>query len=122
MGSATIPRLTGELIGTALLVFFGVGALLTSGGQGFVGAVALLATVTVAYWIFGGHFNPWITLATAIRGTLDWAAAAAIILAQILGGIVGAILMWAVFRDKGVASGLGVTRLAEEASTTQGIS
>jgi glycerol uptake facilitator-like aquaporin len=122
LGTATIHRLTGELIGTALLVFFGVGALLTSGGQGYVAAVALLVTVTVAYWIFGGHFNPWITFATAIRGTLDWVTAGVIILAQLLGGVVGALLMWGVFGDRGVASGLGVTRLADEPTTVQGIS
>src|SRR5688500_18934910 len=102
MGTAKVPRLAAELIGTALLVFFGVGALLTSGGQGFVGAIALLVTVSAAYLIFGGHFNPWITLATAVRGTLDWATAGAIIVAQLLGGIVGAVLMWGVFRDQGV--------------------
>jgi glycerol uptake facilitator-like aquaporin len=121
MGTASFHRLTGELIGTALLVFFGVGALLTSGGQGFVGAVALLVTVTVAYWVFRGHFNPWITLATAIRGTLDWVTAFAIMLAQLIGGVIGAILMWAVFGDRGVASGMGVTRISEEAGVGKAI-
>ncbi|HCT76099.1 MAG TPA: hypothetical protein DGT23_05780 [Micromonosporaceae bacterium] len=121
MGSATTPRLTGEVIGTALLVFFGVGALLTSGGQGFVAAVALLVTVTAAYWVFGGHFNPWITLASAIRGTVDWLGAVAIIVAQLVGGIIGAVLMWAVFHTDGVNAGLGVTRVAGNSTTGRGL-
>jgi len=121
MGSATTPRLTGEILGTAMLVFFAVGALLTSGGQGFVGAIALLVTTVAVAWIFGGHFNPWITLATAIRGTVGWLSAIVIIVAQLAGGILGAVLMWAVFGEKGVEGGLGVTRLAPEASEGRGL-
>jgi glycerol uptake facilitator-like aquaporin len=121
MRSASTPRLVGELIGTALLVFFGIGALLASGGQGFVGAVALLVTVTLAYWIFGGHFNPWITLATAIRGAVDWMTAFAIILAQLIGGVVGALLIWGVYRDEGVVRGLGASRISEQTSTPSAV-
>ena len=120
MGSVTAQRLTAEAIGTAMLVFFAVGSLITAGGQAFVGAIALLVTAAVVFWIFGGHFNPWITLATAIRGTLDWLGAAAIIVAQLLGGIVGALLLWAVLGSRGAASGLGVTRLAPDIADTGG--
>lgn len=120
MGSATVHRLTGEAIGTAMLVFFAVGALLAAGGQPFVGALALLVTAAAVFWIFGGHFNPWITLATAIKGSLDWLGAIFIIIAQLVGGIVGALLLWAVLGDNGVAGGLGVTRLATDVIDTGG--
>jgi glycerol uptake facilitator-like aquaporin len=117
MGSATMPRLTGEVIGTAMLVFFGVSGLVTSGGQAFFGAVSFLVTAAVVYWIFGGHFNPWITLATAIKGSLDWLGALAIIIAQLIGGIIGGLLLWAVLGSKGVANNLGVTRLSPDVTS-----
>lgn len=120
MGSASVPRLIGEAIGTAMLVFFALGGLMTNGGQSFFGAVALLFTAAVAFWIFGGHFNPWITLATAIKGAVDWLGAAAIIVAQLAGGIAGALLMWAVFGANGVESGLGVSRLSPEVTDAGG--
>lgn len=109
-----MPRLTAEVIGTAMLVFFGVAGLLNSGGQAFVGAVAFLVTAAVAVWVFGGHFNPWITLAVAIRGSLDWLGAIVIIVAQLVGGIIGALFVWAVLGAKGVNDGLGVTRVAPD--------
>jgi len=114
MGSATVPRLTAEVIGTAMLVFFGVASLVTSGGQAFIGAVAFLVTAAVAVWVFGGHFNPWITLAVAIKGALDWVGAAIIIVAQLVGGVIGALFVWAVTGSKGVNDGLGVTRLSPD--------
>jgi glycerol uptake facilitator protein len=119
--STTTPRLTAELLGTAMLVFFGVGALVASNGQGFVGATALLAATIVISWIFGGHFNPWITLAAAIRGTVDWLGAMLIIVAQLAGGVLGALLMWAIYSGDGISHGLGVTRLTPEASSGAGL-
>jgi glycerol uptake facilitator-like aquaporin len=109
-----MPRLTAEVIGTAMLVFFGISSLITSGGQAFIGAVAFLVTAAVAAWIFGGHFNPWITLAVAIRGSLTWLACGAIIAAQLVGGIIGALFVWAVLGARGVNEGLGITRLSAE--------
>ncbi|MFD0596110.1 hypothetical protein ACFQZ4_30720 [Catellatospora coxensis] len=58
MGSATLSRLTAEALGTAVLVFFGVGALLVGGGPLLAGAVGLMIAAAAAAWIFGGHFNP----------------------------------------------------------------
>lgn len=121
MHFANPPRLTGEMLGTAMLVFFGVSALLVSDGQNFVGAVGMLATTIVVAWIFQGHFNPWITLAAAIRGTIDWAGALLIMVAQIIGGFIGALLMWAIFSNEGVMRGLGVTRLAPDAAEGRGL-
>jgi glycerol uptake facilitator-like aquaporin len=114
MGSATLPRLVAEVIGTAMLIFFGVAALANTGGDPLVGAVAFLVTAAVAAWAFGGHFNPWITLAVALRGSLDWLGAVVIIAAQLAGGIIGALLVWAVTGARGVDIGLGATRLSPE--------
>ncbi|HEX6684148.1 MAG TPA: aquaporin [Candidatus Limnocylindrales bacterium] len=114
MNPAMVPRLTAEVAGTAMLVFFGVGGLITS-GQAFIGAIAFLAAAAVSVWIFGGHFNPWITLAVAIKGSVGWLRAGLIILAQLVGGIIGALLLWAVLGGEGAARGLGATHLPQEA-------
>ncbi|WP_162907356.1 MIP/aquaporin family protein [Allorhizocola rhizosphaerae] len=108
----------GEAIGTALLVFFIVGAVITSPDT-LVAAIAVFVTIPVLFWIFGGHFNPWITLASAIRGVLDWLGALAIIVAQLVGGVVGALLVWAVLGGDGVSRSLGVTRPAADLSGVQ---
>ena len=113
-----MPRLAAEVIGTAMLVFFGVASLLNSGGQTFVAAVAFLVTAAVAVWIFGGHFNPWITLAVAIRGSLDWLGAMVTIVAQLVGGVIGALFVWAVLGARGVNDGLGATRLSPDVTTS----
>lgn len=120
MGSVTTPRIIGELVGTAMLVFFGVGALVAS-GQPYIAAVAMLLAVTAAYWIFGGHFNPWVTLATAIRGTTSWGAAGTLIVAQLAGGVIGAVFIWSVFGAEGVTNKLGVTRIANDAVNGKGL-
>jgi len=116
-----MPRLAAEVIGTAMLVFFGVSSLINSGGQPLMGAVAFLVTAAVAAWAFGGHFNPWITLAVAFRGSLGWLGAVVIIVAQLVGGLIGALFTWAVVGPVGVNEGFGVTRLAAETSFLVGI-
>lgn len=121
MGSATLSRLTAEVLGTAVLVFFGVGALLVGGGPLLAGAVGLMIAAAAAAWIFGGHFNPWLTLAAAVRGSLDWAGAAVIMAAQLVGGFAGGLLMWLCYGDNGVQAGLGANRLAESASSGMGL-
>lgn len=121
MGSATPSRLTGELLGTAILVFLGVGTLLTSGGSVLTAAVAWMIGVAVASWIFGGHFNPWLTVAAAARGSVDWIGGAVIIVAQLVGGFVGGLLLWLVYGSGGVAAGLGANRLSATANSGKGL-
>ncbi|MBV1848759.1 aquaporin [Catellatospora tritici] len=120
MGSVTPSRLTAELLGTAVLVFFGVGALVT-GGSLLAAAIGLMLAAAAAAWIFGGHFNPWLTLASAVRGSMDWLGAVAVIVAQLVGGVVGGLLMWLAYGDNGVQAGLGANRLAEAASSGKGL-
>ncbi|MEU8081830.1 aquaporin [Catellatospora citrea] len=121
MGSATLSRLTAEALGTAVLVFFGVGALIVGGGPLLAAAVGLMIAAAAAAWIFGGHFNPWLTLAAAVRGSVDWVGGALIIAAQLVGGFVGGLLMWLCYGENGVAAGLGANRLSEAASSGKGL-
>jgi glycerol uptake facilitator-like aquaporin len=111
-----VQRLTAEVVGTAVFVLFLVGAIIATGGDAFVAAITVLFVNAVAAWIFGGHFNPWLTLATAIRGGLDWTGALAIIAAQLAGAIIGALLIWAVLGTKAVNAGMGVTHLPPSAN------
>jgi glycerol uptake facilitator protein len=46
----------------------------------------------------GGHINPAVTLAVAISGGIPWSSVPVYWAAQLLGGIVGAVLCWAAFK------------------------
>lgn len=98
-------RFAAEFAGTFLLVFGLIGAaLLTSPdsngvadqpGTGLLGvALALGLAVTAGGFAFGpvsgGHFNPAVSLGTAIAGRLPWRLLPLYILAQLAGGAAGA--------------------------------
>jgi glycerol uptake facilitator-like aquaporin len=97
-------RAVAELLGTAFLlagvIGSGIMAAKLSGGNG---ALALLcntlptgAILTVLILTFGpvsgAHFNPAVSMAFALRRELPWPEAAAYMVVQIIGGIVG---VWA---------------------------
>jgi glycerol uptake facilitator-like aquaporin len=94
-------RLTAEAVGTAFLLAIVIGSGIM--GERLAGgnvAIALLgntlatgAGLVVLITIFGplsgAHFNPAVTLVFALRREIGWRLAAAYLLAQIVGGIVG---------------------------------
>jgi len=96
----------GELIGTMLLVLLGNGVvanvLLTkskghnsgwiviSAGWGFAVGIALYATA----WASGGHINPAVTLGFCIAGKTAWNLFPLYATSQMIGAILGAILVW----------------------------
>lgn len=99
-------RLAAEFIGTLWLVLGGCGtAVLAAGfpgfGVGFVG-VALafgLTVVTMAYavgHVSGAHFNPAITFGLWAGGRFPAKEVVPYILAQVLGGIAGAGILYAI--------------------------
>lgn len=99
-------RLYAEFLGTAWLVLGGCGtAMLAAGfpqlGVGFVG-VALafgLTVVTMAYAaaaVSGAHFNPAITVGLAFGGRFPWSEVVQYVIAQVLGGIVGAAILYVI--------------------------
>jgi aquaporin Z len=120
-----IRKLAAELLGTALLVFFAVGAAtLAFGFQLHGGSIAAgivmtslafgLVLIALAYAIgpvSGCHVNPAVTLGFVIAHRMTLKEAAGYWAAQLLGGIAGALALWAVFQDTGVydreAIGLG---------------
>jgi aquaporin TIP len=79
--------LQAEFLGTALLQF--LSALSgTSWGYGFSYAALVYATQHLS----GGHLNPVISIATATSGHMHWLKAVLYVVAQIVGGIAGALL------------------------------
>ncbi len=97
-------KLSAEFIGTFWLVFAGCGsAVLAAGfpevGIGFVGVSLAfgLSVVTMAYAvgsISGGHFNPAVTLGLVLAGRADIKELVPYWIAQLLGGVVGAGILY----------------------------
>ena len=99
-------RLSAEAFGTFWLVFGGCGsAVLAAGipevGIGFVGVSLAfgLTVLTMAYavgGISGGHFNPAVSLGLAISGRFAYKDLVPYWLAQLVGGILGAAVLFVI--------------------------
>ncbi len=106
-------KLAAEALGTLLLVFFAVGVATLmfgfkfDGGSVAAGVVAtalafglvLLGLAYVLGPISGCHVNPAVTLGAALSGRIPWVEAAGYWVAQFVGGYLGALLLWAMFRQ-----------------------
>ena len=102
--------LFGEFIGTALLVLLGNGVVanvLLNNTKGhnsgliviaFGWAMAVFVGVFSVAAISGAHLNPAVTVALAVAGKFEWARVPGYILAQMLGGMMGALLVWIMYR------------------------
>src|SRR3954470_21327405 len=115
-------KLTAEVIGTALLVFIGVGSvpatLIVNGKAPFtmadLGMISLaFATVVVATvyalgHVSGNHINPAVTLGLAVTGKFPWREVPGYIAAQLLGATIGALAIVGVLGPKAHEVGLGV--------------
>ncbi|MBS0521134.1 MAG: aquaporin Z [Proteobacteria bacterium] len=99
-------KLAAEFFGTFWLVLGGCGSAVLAAafpqlGIGFAG-VALafgLTVLTMAYavgGISGGHFNPAVSLGAAIGGRIPWSALIPYWIAQVVGGIAAAAVLYAV--------------------------
>jgi glycerol uptake facilitator protein len=95
--------LIGEFLGTLVLVLLGDGVvgsvvLLGKGSDWMVITTGWALAVTVAVYISGkvsgGHINPAVTLAQAVRGEFPWRHVLPYWLAQMAGAFVGAALVY----------------------------
>lgn len=100
-----------EFIGTAVLVLFGDGVVASTvlkkskGENGGWVVITLAWGLAVMLGVFisgpysGAHLNPAVTLGLAAAGTFSWALVVPYIVAQMLGGFAGAVLVYLFYKD-----------------------
>lgn len=101
-----------EFIGTMLLILLGDGVVanVTLNKSGMKGAGSIQITfawglaVMVPAFIFGAasgaHFNPALTIALAVDGSIGWGMVPGYIIAQFAGAFVGACLVFILFKGQ----------------------
>ena len=114
-----------ELVGTFFLVFV-VGVVVTlfvattaqsqTGSDfavvGLVHALALFGLIITFGAVSGGHFNPAVTLAAAVLRRIDPLDAVVYVLAQLSGGVLGALLVKGLLLDEGRAGHYGAATIS----------
>lgn len=104
------PTLTAEFIGTMLLVLLGDGVvanvvlgrtkgqnsgwIVITAGWAFAVTVGVYASKSVS----GAHLNPAVTIASVVGGSFELSKAPGYIVAQMLGAMTGAVLVWLAYR------------------------
>lgn len=109
-----------ELIGTLLLVFFVCSVVVlfvSTGGQAQFGSDFAVVGLVHAFLLFGlivmfgvasgGHFNPVVTLAALAIRRIKPLDGVIYMLAQLSGGVLGALLAKALLEDEGLATNYG---------------
>ncbi|MBE7173840.1 MAG: aquaporin family protein [Williamsia sp.] len=106
-----MSEFTAELVGTMLLILLGNGVVanvVLKGTKGNNGgwmvittgwALAVFVGVVVAAPYSTAHLNPAVSVGLAIAGKFSWLKVLPFILAQIIGSVLGALLVWIVYRD-----------------------
>ena len=108
-----------EFIGTFFLVLTIVCAVNGLGDNGFMAPIAIGATLMVMIYagghISGAHYNPAVSVAILLRGKLDKSDLIPYIVAQVVGGILAALIAQSVFGFTGSPMNLevGPTIIAE---------
>jgi len=117
-----LQKWAAELVGTALLVFIGVGAvpatLIINGDAPFtmadLGVISfafgtiVVATIYALGHVSGNHINPAVTLALATSGKFPWREGPGYLAAQVAGATLGALAIVGVLGSKAYEVGLGV--------------
>ncbi|MGE7761549.1 MIP/aquaporin family protein [Peribacillus sp. NPDC097895] len=115
----------GEVVGTMILILFGAGIGAGSSLKGSYAKDAGWIVITIAWGlavtmgvfavgsISGAHLNPAVTVALAINGDFPWADVPGYIVAQMIGAIIGATLVflhylphWKATEDPGTKLGV----------------
>jgi glycerol uptake facilitator protein len=121
-------KLAAELAGTTVLCLFGISAAVSAAGSSSALLVVALAhglALMVGIYAFAGvsgaHFNPTVTFALAVSGRLPWRDVPGYVVAQLLGGLLGAALAQLVHGQQGVDAGLGATAFGPGVGVTQAV-
>ena len=118
-------RAVAELLGTALLVLVGPGSvvatLVLAGkavpaitgadllGISFAFGFIIAAMVYAIGKVSGCHINPAVTFALALTKRCPWREVPVYWAAQVVGAVLGALAIWAIFAHTGIKLGMGMT-------------
>jgi aquaporin Z len=118
----SMKKYLAELIGTATLVLFGCGSVVI----GFAGSFPLgmlpvafafgLSLMAMAYFIgpiSGCHINPAVTVSMWVAGRIEQRDAIGYIIAQLIGGIVGAAIVYLIAVGRAGGYDAGVSGLGQ---------
>ena len=103
-----------EFVGTLALMFVGGGAIIVTGGENLVAiafahGLILAVMVSATMHISGGQINPAVSIALGLAGKQPWSKAGIFIVAQILGAVVGALLLKTLLSGAYEVGNLGAT-------------
>jgi glycerol uptake facilitator protein len=100
-----------EFLGTSIMMIIGNGVVAnvvlpkTKGNNGGLISIVLGWTIAVFVGAYisnsasGAHLNPAVTIAFASAGKFSWALVPSYLLAQLLGSMLGAFVVWMVYKD-----------------------
>lgn len=110
-------RYLAEIIGTFWLVLGGCGSAVLAAAFPAVGIGLLgvslafgLTVLTMAYavgGVSGGHFNPAVTVGLASAGRFKWSDVPGYVIAQVIGGLLGALVLYIIATGKADFSAAG---------------
>lgn len=99
---------TGEMIGTFIMCFCGIGAValatlfgsMTDPGQvGIVWGVAIAIAIFITRNLSDAHFNPAVSLAMCVSGRMEWKKLPIYLLGQCVGAFLASGALWLIFAD-----------------------
>jgi len=100
-----------EFLGTTLIIIIGNGVVAnvvlptTKGNNGGLISIVLGWMIAVFVGVYvtaessGAHLNPAVTFALAAAGKFDWQLVPMYLLAQMLGAMLGAFVVWMIYKD-----------------------
>lgn len=100
-----------EFIGTSIMMIIGNGVVAnivlpkTKGNNGGLISIVLGWTIAVFVGVYitssssGAHLNPAVTIAFATAGKFSWSLVPSYLLAQLLGSMLGAFVVWMIYKD-----------------------
>ena len=104
--NSLLKKMIAECIGTFVLVFVACGVAMATGGTLVGTALAFgLVIVAMAYSIgriSGCHINPAVSLALFIRKKMSFEEFCGYVIAQVVGGFLGALAIFGIFKMAGV--------------------
>lgn len=105
-----MKKLAAEFFGTFWLVFGGCGSAVIAAafpgvgigllGVSFAFGLTVLTMVYAVGRISGGHFNPAVSTGLAVAGRFSWGELPGYVVAQVLGGIAGAFILYLIASGK----------------------